>query len=99
MALHSKAEAHALIERMSEKDFQDGVVVDVPKKRRRAQAMGLKQIRINVPKDLQKRFATQVNRYVELLGKDLGWDLICSLLEHPVDKRLRVLAEEEGRES
>ena len=98
MAIHSKADALAAINALSEKDFADGIFVDIPKKRRRAQAMKRKDIRIQLPADLQKRVATQVNRYVELLGKELGWTVIALLLEYPNDVRLKALGEHEGYE-
>lgn len=96
MALHSKAEAIAAINAMPDQCFKDGVFFDVPKARRRSQAMGLKQIRVNVPKDIQRRFAAQVNRFVELMGKELGWTVICLLLEYPTKERLIALGETEG---
>ena len=94
--IHSKSEAIAAINGMPEKCFTDGVLMDVPKARRRSQAMKLKQIRVNLPADLQKRFAAQINRHVELLGKELGWTIMCMVLEFASNERLKALGEHEG---
>ena len=96
MITHSRDEAIAAIRAMPEKCFTDGLLMDVPKARRRSQAMRLKQIRVSLPADLQKRFAAQINRHVELLGKELGWTVMCMILEFATDKRLRALGEHEG---
>jgi hypothetical protein len=98
MAIHSKADAIAFLDALSAKDYADGLYIDLPRKRRRAQAMGAKQIRVTLPKDLQARVGRQIDRFVRLLGKELGWTVIVLLLEYPSDKRLVALGEEEGRE-
>ena len=66
---------------LPESMFTDGVYIDCPKDRRRKQAMGTKRLQVNLPLDLQKRFAIQINRYVEALGKEVAWDRMCGLLE------------------
>ena len=99
MAIHSKADALAAINGLSEQDWKDGIFFDVPKKRRRKQAIGeIKYIKVQLPADLQRRVACQINRYVEIFGKDLGWSMVALMLEYPTNKRLIAIAEEEGRE-
>jgi len=69
------------LKRLPPSAWCDGVYFDVPKDRRRKQAMGTKRLQVNLPLDLQKRFAIQINRYVEALGKEVAWDRMCGLLE------------------
>ena len=96
---HDRAELLRAIELMPDKNFADGVLTDIPKLRRRRQATGqIKYIRVQLPKDLQARACKQINRFTELLGKDLGWTVIVLLLEYPSNRRLLALAESEGRE-
>ena len=93
MIYHSREEALRELRNMPEKNFQDGLLLDVPKRRRREQAMGNGQVRINWPKDQKKRFAKQYNRYVEILTKDIGIELLLRKLEAPTDEELRKEAE------
>lgn len=78
---------------LSDKAFQDGVLIDIPKRRRREQAMGTGVVRINWPKEQKKRFATQYNRYVELFTKDIGIEILLRLIERPTDEALQEAAE------
>ena len=77
------------IRTMPEQNFTDGVLLDVPKRRRREQAMGTAAVRIQWPKEQKKRFATQYNRYVEILSKDIGIEVLLRKLEAPSDEELR----------
>lgn len=81
MAYHDREAMIADLRKLPQSAWVDGVYFDVPKDRRRKQAMGTKRLQVNLPLDLQKRFATQINRYVEALGKDVAWDMMCQTLE------------------
>ena len=84
--VHSREELEAVTRTLSEKAFADGVLWDIPKARRREQAKNpQKQLRIGLEGDLKVRMATQINRYVEKYGKQLGWDIILQRLEEPFD--------------
>jgi hypothetical protein len=85
---HNRAEALREISAMPEQCFADGVLLDVPKRRRREQAMGTAMVRIQWPKEQKKRFATQYNRFVEKFGKDVGIEMLLRLLERPTDEAL-----------
>lgn len=91
--VHSRSDAVRMIETMPEQCFVDGLLLDVPKRRRREQAMGTGMVRIQWPKEQKKRFATQYNRYVELFTKDIGIELLLRLLERPTDEALKEAAE------
>jgi hypothetical protein len=84
--VHSREELEAVTRTLSEKAFADGVLWDIPKARRREQAKNpQKQLRIGLEGDLKVRMATQINRYVEKYGKQLGWDIILQRLEEPFE--------------
>jgi hypothetical protein len=85
---HDRQALLAEIQHMPEGCFIDGVLIDVPKRRRRAQAMTDAEVRIKWPKEQKKRFATQYNRYVELLTKDIGIEVLLRKLEAPTDEEL-----------
>ena len=66
------------------------------------QAMGVREVRIQWPKDQKKRFVAQYNRYVEILTKDIGIEELLKRLEAPSDGELRKLTEDavdEGRQA
>jgi hypothetical protein len=71
---------------MPEGCFTDGVLIDVPKRRRREQAMSQRPMTIKWPRDLKMRFATQVNRFIELCSKEVGLDLMIRILERWTDE-------------
>jgi hypothetical protein len=80
--VHSREELEAVTASLSERAFADGVLWDVPKARRREQAKNpQKQLRIGLEGDLKVRMATQINRFVEKYGKQLGWDVMIRRLE------------------
>jgi hypothetical protein len=83
---------------MPEGCFEDGVLIDVPKRRRREQAMSQKPFTIRWPRDLKKRFATQVNKFIENGSKDLGLDLLIRILERwtPEDIQKAIEGTEDG---
>ncbi len=87
MSLHHDRRALIYeIEHMPEGMFTDGVLVDCPKRRRREQAMNQRPMTIKWPKDLKMRFATQVNRFIELCSKEIGLDLMIRILERWSDE-------------
>ena len=80
--VHTRDELLAVCKTLSERAFADGVLWDVPKARRREQATNPQRpLRLGLEGDLKLRMATQVNRYVEKFGKQLGWDLMLKRLE------------------
>ena len=86
MSLHHDRKALLYeIEHMPEGMFTDGVLIDCPKRRRREQAMNQRPMTIKWPRDLKMRFATQVNRFIELASKDVGLDLMIRILERWTD--------------
>lgn len=93
MSVHHDREALlAEIRNMPDGCFADGVLIDVPKRRRREQAMqGI--VRIRLPKEQNKRLATQFNRYIEACGKDLGIEILLVRLELPSEAEIRNLCE------
>ena len=93
---HTREELQLVARQVSDKMLADGILIDCPKRRRRQQATNpQKQLRIGLEGDLKKRMATQINRYVELFGKQLGWDILIRRLEYPEDDAaLKQLAED-----
>lgn len=89
MALvHDREEALQLVRTMPEGMFQDGLLLDCPKRRRREQAMtGI--VRIRWDKKQKIRFAKQYNRYVEICSKDLGIEIMLKLIEQVTDEELK----------
>jgi hypothetical protein len=85
--VHSREEMEAVVTRLSERAFADGVLWDIPKARRREQAKNpMKQLRIGLDGDLKIRMATQIERYLAHYGnKGVAWDAICKRLEGPFE--------------
>lgn len=84
--VHSREELEAVVRTLSERSYADGVLWDLPKARRREQAKNpMRQLRIGLEGDLKVRMATQINRYVEKYGKQLGWDILIQRLELPFE--------------
>lgn len=84
--VHDKEQLLGLVNALSERSYVDGVLIDIPKARRREQAKNpQKQLRIGLEGDLKVRMATQINRYVEKHGKQLGWDILIQRLEEPFE--------------
>lgn len=95
MALvHSREEALQLVKSMPEGCFVDGLLLDVPKRRRREQAMGTRPMVIKWPPEQKKRFAKQYNRFVEICTKDLGLEIMLKLIEEPSDETLKSWVEQ-----
>lgn len=91
--VHSREELEAVTKALSDKAFIDGVLWDVPKARRREQARNpQRQITLKLDGDLKIRMATQINRYVEIFGKAVGWDALLKRIEWPSDLELRMEA-------
>jgi len=90
---HDKKSLLNDVQGLTDKALADGVLIDIPKRRRREQAMGSGQVRINWPKEQKKRFATQYNRYTEIFTKDIGIEALLRKLEAPSDEELRKEAE------
>jgi hypothetical protein len=87
--LHSREEALQMIRTMPEGCFVDGLLLDVPKRRRREQAMNKRPMLIKLPPDQKLRLGKQLNRYIELCGKDLGIELLLKFTELPTDEELK----------
>lgn len=84
--VHDRDQLLGLANALSERSFADGVLIDVPKARRREQAKNpQRQLRIGLEGDLKVRMATQINRYVEKFGKQLGWDVLIQRIEQPFE--------------
>jgi len=97
MAYHSKEEFLRDVNALGPQAWVDGVYFDVPKRRRREQAMGMREVRIQWPKDQKKRFVTAYNKYVEVCGKDIGMELFLRQVEALSDEDLRRLADGEEK--
>lgn len=78
-----------MIRTMPEGCFVDGLLLDVPKRRRREQAMNKRPMLIKLPPDQKLRLGKQLNRYIELCGKDLGIELLLKFTELPTDEELK----------
>ena len=90
MALvHSREDALQLIKTMPEGCFVDGLLLDVPKRRRREQAMNKRPMLIKLPPDQKLRLGKQLNRYIELCSKDIGIEIMLKLIEEPSDEALK----------
>ena len=87
--LHNREEALQMIRTMPEGCFVDGLLLDVPKRRRRDQAMNKRPMLIKLPPDQKLRLGKQLNRYIELCGKDLGIELLLKFTELPTDEELK----------
>lgn len=82
---HDKAEIIAQINSMAPRAFDDGVLIDLPRTRRRDQgANPQKQLRLALDGDLKRRMAAQIERFVERFGKGIGWELMLRRLEKPL---------------
>lgn len=95
MVHHDKAELLKTIASMPENCFKDGVLIDIPKRRRREQAQGKRPMTIKMAPDHKRRFGTQVNRYVEIFGKETGFEMMIQMIEHPSTERLNALSQTE----
>lgn len=90
MALvHDREEALQLVRTMPEGCFVDGLLLDVPKRRRREQAMNKRPMLIKLPPDQKLRLGKQLNRYIELCTKDLGIEIMLKLIEQVTDEELK----------
>lgn len=99
MALyHDKDAALAAIRTMNEGIFRDGLLLDCPKRRRREQAQNKRPMLIKMAPEHKLRLGKQINRFIEIFGKDLGIEMMLELLEHPPDARLQELVEEARQE-
>jgi len=78
---------------MPEQCFRDGLLLDVPKRRRREQALGTGMVRIQWPKEQKLRFARQYDRYVRIFTKDIGIEILLRKLEAATDEELSKEAE------
>jgi hypothetical protein len=77
------------IKNLPEGLLNDGVLIDCPKRRRREQAMNKRPMLIKLPPDQKLRLGKQLNRYIELCGKDLGIELLLKFTELPTDEELK----------
>jgi hypothetical protein len=94
MALvHDREEALRLVRTMPDGCFADGLLLDVPKRRRREQAMNKRPMLIKLPPDQKLRLGKQLNRFIELCGKDLGIEIMLKLIEQPDDEMLKSWSE------
>ena len=91
---HDKETALAAIRTMNEGIFRDGLLLDCPKRRRREQAQNKRPMLIKMAPEHKLRLGKQMNRFIEIFGKDLGIEMMLKLLEHPTEERLRQLVEE-----
>jgi hypothetical protein len=91
---HDKKAAMAAISTMNEGIFKDGLLLDCPKRRRREQAQNKRPFLIKMAPEHKLRLGKQMNRFIEIFGKDLGIEMMLKLMEHPSDERLRELVEE-----
>lgn len=93
---HSKDELQGVIGSLSERALADGVLIDLPRSRRRQQGSEPeRQVRINWPGDQKKRFAHQYDRFVERCGKEDGIELLLQQLESLTDAEIDMLHEDE----
>jgi hypothetical protein len=91
---HSREEAKRCIETMPKQCFTDGLLLDVPKRRRREEAQGKREFRPRLAKDQQRRLVIQFERYISELTKDMGVELMLKLLERPATEDLKPLLAE-----
>lgn len=93
---HSREAMIQDIRTYPDKMFEDGVLTDCPKRRRREQATDPnKQVRIQWPADQKKRFAAQYNRFVERCTKEEGIELLLQQLESLTDAEIDMLHADE----
>lgn len=89
MVHHDKAELLKTIASMPENCFKDGVLIDIPKRRRREQAQGKRPMTIKMAPEHKLRFGKQINRFIEICGKDVGLEIMLKLLEVVSDAEIR----------
>lgn len=89
---HSREELLREVRNMPDKMFEDGVLVDCPRRRRREQ---VKQgfVRVRWPREQSIRFAAQLERYIGIFTKDIALEVLLRKLEAPTDEELRQEAE------
>lgn len=93
--LHSKDELIAQIHSLSERALADGVLIDLPRTRRRQQGSDpQKRLVIVLDGDQKRRMGAQIERFVGNFGKLLGWDFILKRLEAPTTEE-----EDEARQA
>lgn len=87
---HSFEELLADAKGISKDRYRDGVVLYEPKRTRRLEGEGRKEIRLRWPADFQRRVIAVVNWAVDRFGQDVGREVICRRLEiaHPDEKEL-----------
>jgi hypothetical protein len=93
MSFHSRDELLAWVNGLSKKDYDDGIVLDIPKKRARYAAIGKKEFRPRLDPDQAKRFITQWNRGIELATKPLFVEIVTCRMERTTDARWKELAD------
>ena len=83
---HSKDELLGVLNSLSERALNDGVLIDLPRTRRREQGVNpQKQLRLNLDGDLKFRMAAQIERYMERFkDKGLAWENMLQRLEAPI---------------
>lgn len=81
---HSKDELLTTIHGMSERALADGVLIDLPRTRRKDQGTNpQKRLVLMLDGDQKRRMSAQIERFVGNFGKGLGWDFILRRLEAP----------------
>lgn len=94
MIYHDRESALRDVRNMADQAFKDGLLLDVPKRRRREEAQGKREFRPRLAKDQQKRMVIQFERYISELTKDMGIELMLRLLERPSTEDLKGLLAE-----
>ena len=86
---HDREVLLGIVRSLPAKMLEDGILLDCPKRRRREQAMNLRPMTIKLPPEQKRRLATQINRFIELCGKDLGIEILLKLIEEPSNELVR----------
>jgi hypothetical protein len=81
---HSRDDLLAQVQSLSERALADGVLIDLPRSRRRQQGSDpQKRLTLVLDGDQKRRMAAQIERFVGNYGKGLGWDFMLRRLEAP----------------
>ena len=94
--IHDKLELAEAVKLITDGMLKDGILIDVPKRRRREQAQNKRPFLIKMAPEHKLRFGKQFNRFVEIFGKDLGAEVLLKILERYTDEDLKkILADTE----
>jgi hypothetical protein len=84
LAIHTKAELHALIDALPDSRIAEGIVITEPRRARRLQAESRKKFTLSWPESHHGRFVRAINAMFERNDGDLAREKLCRAVERAV---------------